>query len=95
MNNLIHHTEAIIIITLVIIEAEVVVVMAETILDTTVTAEAIIRAITIINTINITHMMMNHRLNNMVHHAHFAVVTIILLSIVSKESTTSIISWKK
>ena len=64
-----------------IIEAEVVMAMAETISDPAVMGEAIIKAIIITNTINITHMMMDHRLNNMAHRAHFAVVLIILLNI--------------
>ena len=54
-----------------IIEAEVVVAMVETISDLAVAKEVIIEAIIITNTINITHMMMHHRLNNMAHHAHF------------------------
>ena len=54
-----------------IIEAEVVVAIVETISDLTVAEEAIIKAIKIINTINFTHMMMDHRLNNMAHHVHF------------------------
>ena len=58
VDNLIPPTEAIIII-MEIIEAEVVMAMAET----TVGGEAIIKAIIITNTINITHMMMVHRLN--------------------------------
>ena len=87
--------EAIIIIIMAIIEAEVVGAMVETISDLTVTEEAIIKAIIITNTINITHMMMDHRLNNMAHHAHFAVVLIILLNIALKGNTTSIISWRK
>ena len=78
-----------------IIETGVVMTMVETISDLTVTEEAIIEAIIITNTINITCMMMDHRLNNMAHHAHFAVVLIILLNIVLKENMTSIISWRK
>ena len=45
-----------------IIEAEVVVAVAETISDPVVTGEAIIEAIMITNTINITHMVMDYRL---------------------------------
>ena len=80
--------EAIIIITMAIIKAEVVVAMAETISDPVVMGEAIIKAIIITNTTNITHMMMDHRLNNMAHHVHFAVVLITLLNIASKKNTT-------
>ena len=94
-DNLIPPVEAIIIITMVIIEAEVVVAMVETISDPVIMGEAIIKAIIITNTINITHMMMDHRLNNMAHHAHFVVVLIILLNIALKENMTSIISWRK
>ena len=57
-----------------IIEAEVVMAMAETISDCTAMGEAIIKAIIITNTINIIHMMMDHMSNNMTHHAHFEVV---------------------
>ena len=78
-----------------IIKAEVVMAVAETISDSAVMGEAIIKAIIIPNTINITHMMMDHRLNNMAHHVHFAVVLIILLNIALKENMTSIISWRK
>ena len=95
MDNLIPPTEAIIIITMAIVEAEVVEAMAETISDPLVMAEAIIKAIIIANTINITHMMKDYRSNNMAHHAHFVVVLIILLNIVLKENMTSIISWRK
>ena len=65
MNNLIPPVEAIIIITMAIIEAEVVMAMVETILDLAVMGGAIIETIIITNTINITHMMMDYRLNNM------------------------------
>ena len=80
VDNLIPPSEAIIIITMAIIVAEVVVAMTETISDPTVMGEAIIEAIIITNTINITHMMMDHRLNNMADHVYFAVVLIILLN---------------
>ena len=95
MENLIPLVEAIIIITMAIIEAEVVMAMVETISDPMVTGEAIIKAIIITNTVNITHMIMDHRLNNMACHAHFAVVLIILVNIALKENMTSIISWRK
>ena len=67
-----------------IIKAEVVVAMVEIISDPVVIGEAIIEAIIITNTINITHMMMDHRLNNTAHHAYFAVLLIILLNIALK-----------
>ena len=95
VDNLIPSAEVIIIITMAIIKAEVVLAIAETISDPAVMEEAIIEAIIITNTINITHMMMVHRLNNMAHHAHFAVASIILLNIALKVNTTSIISWRK
>ena len=93
-DNLIPPVEAIII-TMAIIKAEVVVAMAETISDPAVTGEAIIKAIIITNTINITHMIKDHRLNNMACHAHFVVVLIILLNIALKENMASIIPWRK
>ena len=87
-DNLIPLTEAIIIITMTIIKAEVAVAVVEIILDLVVTGEAIIKAIIITNIIHIIHMMMDHRLNNTAHHAHFAVVLIILLNIALKENMT-------
>ena len=95
LDNLTHPTEAIIIITMAFIEAEVVVAVMETISDPMVIEEAITKAIIITNTINITHMMMDHRLNNMEHHVHFVVASIILLNIALKVNMTSIISWRK
>ena len=86
---------AIIIVTVAIIEAEVTVAMVVTLIDQVVTKEAITEAITIINTINITHMMMEPHLNNMVHHVLFVEVLIILLNIVSRENMTSITLWRK
>ena len=90
-DNLILPVVALIIIIMAIIEAEVAVAMVVTIIDHMVTEEAIAEAITIINTINITCMMMDPSLNNMVHHALFAEVSIILLNIVLRENMTSII----
>ena len=94
-DNLILPMEAIIIITMAIIKAEMVVAMAETISDSAFAGEVIIEAIIITNTINITHMMMDYRLNNVAHHVHFAVVLITLINLALKENTTSIISWRK
>ena len=86
---------AITIITMAIIEAEVAMAMVVTFIDNMVTDEAITEAITTINTINITRMMMELSLNNMVHHVLFAEVSIILLNIVLREDMTSIILWRK
>ena len=94
-DNLIPPMEAIILITVAIIEKEVVVAMVETISDLAVVGEAIIEAKIITNTINITHMIRVHRSNNMAHRAHFAVVLIILLNIALKENMTSLTSWRK
>ena len=77
-----------------IIKAEVVMAMVEIITDPAVTEETIVEATIITNTINITCMMMDHRLSNMPYHVHFAVVSIIL-NIALRENTTSIISWRK
>ena len=95
MNNIIPPVEATIIITMVTIETEVAVAMVEPISDPAVVGEAIIKAIIIINTINITCMMMDHTLKNVAHHAHFTVVLITLLNIALKENMTPIISWRK
>ena len=86
---------AIIIIIMAIIKAEVAVAMVVTIIDHVVAEEAITEATTIINTINITHMMMDPSSNNMVHHALFAEVSIILLNIVLRENMTLIIFLRK
>ena len=86
---------ALIIITVAIIEAEVAVAGVLTFIDRVVAEEAITEAITIINPINITRMMMELSLNNMVHHALFAEVSIILLNIVLRDNMTSIILCRK
>ena len=93
----IDHVVAITIIrcTMVIIEAEVAMAMVVTFIDHMVMEEAIVEAITIIHTINITHMMMEQSLHNMVHHALFVKVSIILLNMASSENITSIILWRK
>ena len=82
-------TEAItIIIIMVIIEAEVDVAMVVIITEVMAVGEAIIKAITVTNTTNITHKMMAKRWSNMAHHAYFAVASITLLSIVLRDSMT-------
>ena len=86
---------AITIITMAIIEVEVAVAMMVTFIDHAVVEEAIAEAITIINTINITCIMMDLSLNNMVHHVLFVEVSIILLNIALRENMTSIILWRK
>ena len=82
---------AITIITMAIIEVEVAMAMVVTFIDHVVMEEATTEAITIINTINITCMMMDWSLNNMVHHELFVEVSIIFLNIVLRENMTSII----
>ena len=72
----------------VIIMAEVDMAMVVIITEVMATDEAVIEAITITNTTNITHMMMVQRLSNMAHHAHFAVALITLPNTVLKESMT-------
>ena len=94
-DSLILFVVAIIIITMAITEAEVAMAVVVTFIDHVVVEEAITEAITIINTINITCMMMDLSLNNMVHHALFVEVSIILLNIVLRENMTSIILWRK
>ena len=73
---------------MVIIKAEVDVAMVVIITEVVATEEAVIKAIRITNTTNITHMMMVHRLSNMAHHAHFVVALITLPNTVLKESMT-------
>ena len=79
-DNLTPPVVAIIIITMAIINTEVAMAMVVTIIDHVVMEEAITEAITIINTINITPMMMDPSSSNMVHLVLFAEVSIILLN---------------
>ena len=89
VDNLTPPVEAITItIIMVIIEAEVNVAMVVIITEVTAMDDAVIEAITITNTTNITHMMIVHRLSNMVHHVHFVVALITLPNTVLKESMT-------
>ena len=67
------------IIIMVIIKEEVDVAVVVIITEVAAVGKAVIEAITITNTTNITHMMMAHRWSNMACHAHFAVVSITLL----------------
>ena len=78
-----------------IIEAEVAMAMVVIFIDHADAEEAITEAITIINIINIIHMMMETSLNNTVHHALFVEVSIILLNTVLRENMISIILWRK
>ena len=94
-DNLTPPVVAIIIITMAIIKVEVAVAMVVTVIDHMVMEEGITEAITIINTINITRMIMDQSLNNMVHHVLFVEVSIILLNIVLRENMISIILWRK
>ena len=73
---------------MVIIEAEVDVAMVVIITEVTAVGKAVIKAITITNTTNIMHMMMDHRWSNIACHVHFVVASITLLSIVLRESMT-------
>ena len=87
--NLILPVVAIIIITMIIIMVEMAVDVVATFISHVVVEEAIKEAITTINTINITCMMMELSLNNTVHHAHFVEVSIILLNTALRENMTS------
>ena len=82
MGSLILLVVAITIITMAIIKVEVAMAMVVIFIDHTDAEEAIREAITIINIINITHMMMGLSLNNTVHHALLVEVSVILLNIV-------------
>ena len=69
---------------------------AEAIIVAVVAAGPIIKVIQITNTISIiAMMMMSTRQINMVHHVPYAVDTITLLNIVSRESMISMILWKR
>ena len=94
MDNLTAPTEAstITIITVIIkAEGAMVVIITEVVaMD-----KVVIEAMTITNTTSITYMMMVHRLSNITHHAHFALVLITLPNTVLKESMTLTIAWRK
>ena len=71
-----------------IIEVEVNVAMVVIVTEVTAVGKAIVEAITITNTINITHMMIAHRWSNMAHHVHFAVALITLLNTALRKNMT-------
>ena len=68
---------------------------AEAIIAAMVVVGLIIKVMLIINTISIMAMMMSTRQSNMVHHVHYVVDIITPLNIVSRESMTSVILWKR
>ena len=82
------------VIALTILEVEAVA-KAEAIITSMVTVGPIIKVMLTINTISIMVMMMSTRQINMVHHVHYAVATITLLNIASRESMISMILWKR
>ena len=59
---------------MVIIEVEVDVAMVVIITEVMGAVQAVIEAITLTSTTNITHRMMAHRWSNMAYHVHFVVV---------------------
>ena len=69
--------------------------VAEAITVVMVMVGPIIKAMLNINIISIMFMMMSTRQINMVHHALYAVAIITLPNIVLKESTISMILWKR
>ena len=75
-------------------EAEAVAI-AEAITMVVVMVDPIIEAMLIINIISIMFMMMSTRRINMVHHALYVVAIITLPNIALKESTISMILWKR
>ena len=68
---------------------------AEAIIVAMVVVDPIIKVMLTINTISIMVMMMSTRQINVVHHVPYAVDTITLLNIVSRESMISMILWKR
>ena len=89
MGSTMHPMETITIITIMaIIEVEADVAVAAIIIGVAVTEEAISEDITITNTTSITHMMMEHRWNSMVPHAHFVVASTTPLNTVLRVSMT-------
>ena len=69
--------------------------VAEAITKVVVMVGLIIEAMLITNIISIMFMMMSTRWINMVHHMLYAVAIITLPNIVLKESTISMILWKR
>ena len=69
--------------------------MAEAITEVVVMVGPIIEATLITNIISIMFMMMSTRWINMVHHALYVVVIITLPNTALKESTISMILWKR
>ena len=82
------------VIAMAIPEAEAIV-KAEAIITAVVVVGPIIEAVLTINTISIMVMMMSTRQTNMVHHVHYAVAIILLPNIASRDSTTSMMLWKR
>ena len=82
------------VIAMAILEAEAMA-EAEAIITAMVEVGLIIEVMLIIKTISIMAMMMSTRQSNMVHNVHYAVDIITPLNIVSKESMTSTILWKR
>ena len=82
------------VIAMAILEAEAMA-KAEAIIVAMVKVGLIIKVMLIINTISIMAMMMSTRQSNMVHHVHYVVDTITPLNIVSRESMTLMILWKR
>ena len=68
---------------------------AEAIIMAVIEVGLIIEVMLIINTISIMAMMMSTRQTNMVHHVYYVVDIITPLNIVSRESMTSMILWKR
>ena len=96
VGNITPPTEAITIIMItVIIEVEVDMAVVVIITEDTAMVKAVIKAITITSTTDITHMMMAHRWSNVAHHVHFVVVLITLLNTVLRESMTQTTLWRK
>ena len=93
--NLILLMVAIIIITMVIIMVEVAVDAVATFIGHVVAEEVITEAITTINTIKITRMMVGLSLSHMVPFVHFVEASIILLNIVLRENMILTILWRK
>ena len=68
---------------------------AEVIITAMVVVGLIVEVMLAINTISIMVMMISTRQINMVHHVHYAVATITLLNVTSRESMISMILWKR
>ena len=94
-DSIILHTEIFLKVIITLNQEAEAVAMAEVITKVMVMVGPIIETMLITNIISIMFMMMSTRWINMVHHAFYTVAIITLQNIALKESTISMILWKR